>query len=400
MTWSPEIALLLEATSPHSDENAISRIHRQIARGVDWSELLRIAIPHGVMPLLSRNLSTFAASVIPGPTLVQLQLFGKKVTERNQEQSVELVKIISALTREGIRVLPFKGPALAIAAYGDIGLRESHDLDLWVDPMQVARANEWFREAGYRPVKHIQGVAREVSDFGEGQGEFLSPDGRVLIELRDHLERSDTSDFDPAFDPIWSRRTHASLEVFEIPVFGIEDLIPSLAVHGSKHRWRRLNWVTDIAALVFAHQRIDWEVMLTRATEWRCRRPLLTAVTLASKLYGVELPQPCKRAGGLAVGSAVLYVSSTLFRPEGHTVGSVCGDILYRLQSYDSTAGRLRLVRSWLGRLLKADEERGAVRLSKNLNRVYRGVARVRGWVARVKLPPAEETRRGRESGR
>ena len=175
MTWSPEISLLLSATSPYPDEKALTRIHRQVTHELDWSELLRIAIPHGVLPLLSHNLSGLAASAVPPITLAQLQLYGKQVAERNQEQSPELVKIVSGFTHEDIRVMPFKGPALAITSYGDISARESHDLDLWVDPLQVARAHEWFRESGYHPAKHVKGVAQEVSTFAEGHGDFSIP---------------------------------------------------------------------------------------------------------------------------------------------------------------------------------------------------------------------------------
>ena len=56
MTWSPEIALLLDATSPYGREGCFAHSPAS-RRGLDWSELLRLAIPHGVLPLLSHNLS-------------------------------------------------------------------------------------------------------------------------------------------------------------------------------------------------------------------------------------------------------------------------------------------------------------------------------------------------------
>jgi hypothetical protein len=383
MTWTPEIALLLDATAPYPDENTVSRIHRQIEHGLDWSELLRVAIPHGVLPLLSRNLSTLAASVVPPITLAQLQLHARQVAKRNRQQSVELVKILSALAREGIRMLPFKGPALAITAYRDIGARESHDLDLWVDPSQVARAYEWFRESGYHPVKHVVGVAQEVSNFADGHGEFFNPDRQVLIEIRSQLEPSEDSDFDPAFEPVWNRRGNATLDQLQIPVFGIEDLILGLAVHGSKHRWRRLNWVVDVAAMISAHPGIDWEGMLLRAREWHCRRRLLTAVTLASAFYGVVLPPLYIRAArDFAVRSAVSHIRSAVFRPQLRTFSSVGRSMLYSLQSRDSMSERLRCARHWLDRIVKADETQLVTPMSTNLRRAYRAVATARSCMA------------------
>ena len=386
MNWSPEIALLLEATSPYPDDDAGSRIRRRIERGLDWSELLQIAIPHGVLPILSHNLSTLATNVVPRVTLAQLQIYSKEVEERSREQALELARIVNAFTREAIRALPFKGPTLALAAYGDIGLRESHDLDFWVDPLQLARAREWFREAGYHPVKHVQGGPRVVADCGERQNEFLSPDRRIFIEVGGHLERSENSDFDPAFEEVWDRRGNASLNLSSIPVLAVEDLLPGLAVHGSKHIWRRLNWIVDVAALISSRAVIDWEAMFTRAREWRCLRRLLVAVAVARTLYCVELPQVCSEPlRDLAVCSAVSYIRSSLFREQRRTICNVSSDVLYRLQCCDSTSERLRCTRHWLRHVVQADETRMALPMSKNLQRVYRAVALGRGWMAQAK---------------
>ena len=176
------------------------------------------------------------------------------------------------------------------------------------------------------------------------------------------------------------------LEGFDIPVLGIEDLILGLAVHGSKHGWRRLNWIADIAGLISAHPEIDWGGMLLRAGEWRCRRQLLTAVTLASSLYSVELPPLVRKAAQeQAVRSAVAHICSRLFRRECRTIASVTSDFLYRFRCYDSASSRLRFVRNWLGCLVQADENRILLPMSKNLSRVHRAAAALRSCWAQAK---------------
>jgi hypothetical protein len=388
MTGSPEIDLLLDGTLIHPDQDAVFRIRQRIERGLDWVELLRVAIPHGLLPLLSHNLSAYAASVVPPVTLTQLQLFGKRVADRNREQSLELVKLHSAFSRMGIRVISFKGPALAISCYGDIGLRESHDLDLWVDPLQVARAYEWFREAGYHPVKYCfragsaQGSPQVVSDFSEGEGVFFSPDRRVLIEVKGHLEKFKFSDFDPVFDEVWDRRSHTALGLSEIPVLAVEDLLLALAVHGSKHLWRRLNWIVDVAAMISSHAVIDWDTMLRRAKEWGCRRRLLVAVALARTFYGVELPKECHKATrDLAVRSAVSHIRSALFRQQPRTIGNVTSDVLYCLQCCDSRHECLLSLRFWVGRALKVDETGMRGPQSNAQRRARRVLSSARGWI-------------------
>jgi Uncharacterised nucleotidyltransferase len=41
-----------------------------------------------------------------------------------------LLQVVDLFSREGIPVLPFKGPTLAMAAYRNLALREFVDLDL------------------------------------------------------------------------------------------------------------------------------------------------------------------------------------------------------------------------------------------------------------------------------
>jgi hypothetical protein len=314
---------------------------------VDWSELLRVAIPHGVLPLLSSNLSAHAADVMPPVTLVQLQIFRNNVAARNLEQSMELIRLMSAFSSEGIRVLPFKGPALAISAYGDLGVRESHDLDFWVEPSRFADVNNWFREAGYHPSEHVQGIVRRVSVSGGKHREFSSPDGRIFIEVKDHLEPSVESEFDPPFEQVWDRRGCTSIHSSKIPILGVEDLLLGLAVHGSKHIWRRLNWIVDLAAVIATNPGIEWEAMLLRATEWRCRRRLLAATSLASELYGAGVPAMYRRAAREpAVRLVVSHICSSLFREaQRRSIRGFSTRVLYQLRCCDTTEGRLRIAR-------------------------------------------------------
>ena len=373
MIDSPETAVLLKGTLLHADGNSVSRMREEIARGVDWSELLRIAIPHGVLPLLSSNLSAHAADVMPPVTLAQLQIFRKNVATRNLEQVRELIRIMSALSSEGIRVLPFKGPALAISAYGDINLRESHDLDFWVEPSRFADVNEWLRGEGYHPVEHVEGVVRRVSVSGGRHREFSSPDGRIFIEVKDHLEPSVDAEFDPPFDGVWDRRGCTNLHESKIPILSVEDLLLGLAVHGAKHMWRRLNWIVDFATVVATHPRIEWETMLLRAGQWRCRRRLLAAASLARAVYGTEFPEVyTKAAREPAVRLVVSHICSSLFRQaQRRSIRGFSTRVLYQMRCCDTTGGRLRIARDAFNHVVRESKSRVGLPLFDNLRRFY-----------------------------
>ena len=372
MNWSREVALLLDGTSIRPDARVVSRIRIGLQGGIDWSELLRIAIPHGVLPLLGRNLEAFGEQLAPAETLVQLTRFSKRARERNGRQLVELSRIISELYREGIRALPFKGPTLALQFYGDIGLRESHDLDLWIDPSQFVRAGEWCRANGYSPIEHVRGHPQEARFAGDRHGEFANPDGTVILEIKERLEPSKHSQFDPPFEQVWERRGRAILGGGEMPVFGVEDLLPSLAVHGSKHVWRRLHWIVDIAAVISASGASDWETMDLRAAEWRCRQRLAVAVALADSFYATGAPGPFRAlVQSRTVRAAVVHIRSTIFGRDSRTVGSLRSEYLFGLHTSDSASEAMRWTRGWLARMLQAEEGRMVVPMSGNLRRVY-----------------------------
>ncbi len=375
MIASPETTLVLEGSRVRPDMHSVERMREQIARGLDWSEVLRIAIPHGVLPLLAGNLAVHASDVMPPVTLVEFEIFRKKVARRNLEQSLELVKLISAFSSEGIRVLPFKGPTLAIGAYGDLNLRESHDLDFWVEPSRFTEINKWFRAEGYHPVEHVEGIARRVSVSEANHREFSSPNGKVFIEVKDHLEPSGDAEFDPPFDRVWERRAFTTLHSFTIPILSVEDLLLGLAAHGSKHIWRRLNWIVDLAAVIAAHPRIDWEAMLLRAAEWRCRRRLLVAVSLANTIYGIDIPAAYRRAAQEPiVRLMVSHICSSLFAQlEGRLTRGFSARVLCQLGNCDTTGGCLRVLRDGSHDVIREAKARVFLPMSASLRRVYRG---------------------------
>jgi hypothetical protein len=381
MIWTPEIALLVDATSIRLNDEAVSRLRQRIRPELNWGEVLRIAIPHGVLPLLIRNMTTYAADLVPPPMLAQLRRFSEKAARHSQRQCQELASLIAIFHREGIRALPFKGPALAVAAYGDAELRESHDLDLWVELERLARSGECLRAAGYLPTTHLRGIAVPTPDAGPEQREFSSSDGQVLIELRGHLESSEfASGCRPEFEEIWSRHGWTDVGGEEVPGFAAEDLLPALAVHASKHMWRRLNWIVDIAAVISTNPLLDWDLTLRRARRMGCGRRLLVACALARELYGVELPSTILTpARGRSVRALVTRILASLFQEEApRSVRSFSSEIVYQLQICESAAMRLKIAQRSLRRAVQANEGQIFPPMSGDLSRMYRAVAALR----------------------
>jgi hypothetical protein len=59
---------------------------------------------------------------------------------RNEFLAQELVKINQLMADNGIEMLNWKGPALAVQAYGDLSLRQFRDLDTFVKKEDLSKA--------------------------------------------------------------------------------------------------------------------------------------------------------------------------------------------------------------------------------------------------------------------
>lgn len=358
MTISSEGALLLDCGRIQLDNGTVQRIRDRIQTGIEWSELIRLAIPHGLLPVVSRSLGASAPDLVPPSTLSQLNLYRERVYRRNREQAAVLAQLLAKYRDANIRVLPFKGPTLALSAYGDLALREFHDLDLWVHPRDLADAGEVLREAQYRPVEYVRGSPQMSQDAGSCQEEFVSADGKILIDLHDVLQPRDSS-FIPDFDQLWERRTEIPIAGTTVQAFQPEDLLINLSVHGAKHVWRRLNWILDVAALIASTSDMDWDEVLRRAQQWRCRRRLLLGMALANECFEARVPDHhlAQIRGTPQIKRLVSTWRGRLFAEPGiHNFANFFTEGRFQLQAADSFRGAAAIIASYGHRIIKADE--------------------------------------------
>src|SRR6185436_18914505 len=116
---------------------------------IDWDAVVRLAVDHGVMPLLYRCASDQLSNQIP--SIVQERLACQYAANEIEVQALraELVEVLAAMADCQIRALPLKGPVLAQWLYAASALRQSGDLDIFVAPEHVERAREVLRRRGY-----------------------------------------------------------------------------------------------------------------------------------------------------------------------------------------------------------------------------------------------------------
>ena len=144
-----QVELLLCCARSFLDQGAQLRIKGLVQEDLDWPFLFETASRNGVLALLFRNLNTICPASIPPPFATRLPKFFRLHTLRNQFLAKEAVSLLDHFEKAEIPAIPFKGPALASMAYGDLSLREFVDLDILLQKQHLPKAYEVLSSRDY-----------------------------------------------------------------------------------------------------------------------------------------------------------------------------------------------------------------------------------------------------------
>ena len=285
---------LLQATScADPEESGLVRMRRLIERHVEWEAVLRLADQHGTSSLTYRNLLPLNDAV-PSAAMAAL----RKRYEENVRKSLflarELIRILDCLDGLGIEVIPYKGLVLSEIYYGDMALRESGDLDLFVHSQDVARIEQAVRELGYTTRVPIPDVATEDYIASGYECTFDSPAGKNLLELQWALQPHFYAvDFD--MDGLFERALNVTVAGRDVKTPSAEDLLLVLSLHAAKHVWGRLIWLCDIGQIL-KREKLDWDWVQSRARESGIERILRVTLLLTNRFLAIRIPATLENA--------------------------------------------------------------------------------------------------------
>jgi hypothetical protein len=283
--------LLLCCAKASIDAGTEARIRDLLRQKVDWNYVIDAAAAHGVKPLLCHNLTNRCAASVPKTLLVQFRRYIQAHAFNNLFLTRELIRLLGLLEKSGISAIPWKGPVLAATAYGNVGLRQFGDLDILVREHDAMRGKDLLLSAGYR--LQYQGSAENEVAFHNARKvcELIREDGRVVVELHWAIT-SQTFPFRLAPASLWENIATVSLEGAPVPNLSPEDLLLVLCVHGAKHHWGKVMWISDIAQVLQTYSdKIDWNRVTQRADGLGGARMLFLGLLLAHDLLGATVPK-------------------------------------------------------------------------------------------------------------
>ncbi|MET0093407.1 MAG: nucleotidyltransferase family protein, partial [Sedimenticola sp.] len=145
---SSEITLLLAACRPEPD-NQLTPLLQELAGDIDWTRLVEISLEQGVTCLLCNSLLAADQSLVPEEIRNAAVVFLENSDTSNQNAADQLSRILTTLDSAGIAAIPFKGPVLAISAFGRLNLRTFADLDFLIRETQIDTCLSTLRTLGY-----------------------------------------------------------------------------------------------------------------------------------------------------------------------------------------------------------------------------------------------------------
>lgn len=294
-----------------------------------------------------------------------------------------LASLATAADAAGVRMLSVKGVVLSAALHdGDLAARQSSDLDVLVDPVDLGTLATCLRDAGYVPdvpwrhwtAEAFRAGATAYHEFG-----FRHASG-TLVEVHTRLTTRFIP-FVPSFDELWSRRQQVPVAGCLLPTLSWPDTAVHLSTHGYRHAWARLVWLCDIAHLM-ARPGMPWADIEARARAQREWVATAGAAYLAHRVLGAPMP------AGLSAGRRAVAAAAAVERrlrdgrvnPDGRTM---LGD---QWRSRDDVREQLR----YLWRVATtttpadADEDEGAAASAPLARRLRRPVRLVRRYLARA----------------
>lgn len=245
----------------------------------------------------------------------------------------ELGRVTVALHHSGIRPVLLKGPHVGTLLYEDAALRPFDDLDLWVEPGELARAGQTLGELGYLgevPESPLDPAYHQVRPYR------LYGPGRRLLSVVD-LHYRPSPDFLPLPDEAGVRRRALDGKGFEgTAVLDLDDLLIYLCVHAARHMfveaidrqpdqffrfaYRHLG---EIARLAVGHD-LDWKTIARRIESSPRRRALVMPLRLIEVLWDLRMPPAIRRLwhldliGGIALRKLCRHIDLPWTPLAGH----------------------------------------------------------------------------------
>jgi hypothetical protein len=296
MHWKavePELALVVACLRWPSDAAARTQIAACLSPTLDWDRFIFWAKRHRVVSLVFETLRQTENLALPAGVVDSLRQASQRQARISLQQVAETVLLTRLLAEAGIGVVVLKGPALSQLAFGQPALRDSRDIDLLIEPVQVPRVDAILATQTYQRIKPVGKLsARLSSAYRQWTHEIVyrSASRGSLVEIKHRLHPTQAL-LALDIERLTAHPRIVHLSGHGVPVLPDVELFLYLCTHGSRHCWFRLKWLADIGALLSGMSGDLLDKITERAAFLGVERSLREALLLAHHLLAAPVPE-------------------------------------------------------------------------------------------------------------
>lgn len=290
---SPQNQIILLSSIIHPTNELYDRLNNQIALVNDWESMVSSIIERGVGPLFYSKLPLLPnRTLIPAGSIEKLKQTYYITLSRGMMLYNVFTKAAELLKSNQVDFIVLKGAYLAEKLYEDIALRQFSDIDLLIREEYGEKAQKVLKEAGFTSGDFpLAAFIRQHVGF-EHYPQLVFQGGAVELHVR--LNRPNER-FDINTDSVWQYAEKVNLQGFEVFVPDRQDTLIHTCVHLHKHFCEghiQLTGMHDIVNMLNSDKfTVDWPVLISRCEQYGCADVVFKYLLLASKYYGIGLPE-------------------------------------------------------------------------------------------------------------
>lgn len=283
-----ESQLIISLSQTRITAPCLDVVGNLLQQDLDWDYLSGITARNAVFPIFARNLLTHFSDLLPDEIRTSFDQRFRHHRHQNMFWTSKLIEIVQLLKENNIPAIPFKGPLLAMQAYGDVALRKYGDLDVLVQPKHFYNALEILKSRGYVAVTELNWLNRNDWYISRKKDIYLTNQERTVnLELHWKLSGSHFS-LPIEMSRLWENPERVLVAGTELNTLKFNDLLIYLCLHGSRHSWERFGWICDAHELIRSKDEINWEEITQQAKRLGCENILELALRLLNDYFGLE----------------------------------------------------------------------------------------------------------------
>lgn len=331
MNLPPAFALLAACCRWPPSAERDARV-QAAADGVDWAAFFNLATRHRVEGLVQHALGHAGVSV-PAEVASDFRDLSTRIARQSLLLASESQRIADELAQRGVDHLFLKGAVLEMLAYGKLGLKQSRDIDLLVDPAAYDAACDAAEALGYRiEIPKAGSSRRDILRYARAAKDSVWHHDRRRTVLEVHQRLAPNPVTLEKISVASPRQWVTVASGLTLPTLAHEELFTYLCVHGAFTSWSRLKWLADLAALVSGEDEDGIAALYRAAERFGAGRSAAQALLLAKPLFGTAVS--ARLEAELRSQRVHLFLERTAYRQmlSGEMRGAALNRALFSLQ--------------------------------------------------------------------